>query len=97
MRFLVNFEVFPHVFERAGVLDLRRQVGEAMQRIIATGKVESSGIRLGRRGGYMVVDINSPAEFLDLTGELVDYVRFDFEPLISFEELGAYFQKFGEA
>ena len=96
MRCLVTFEVFPHVFDRGGILDLRRQVGEAFQRLHATGKVESSGIRLGKRGGYMVVDVSDPAEFMDLTGELVDFMRFEFEPIVGMEDLGKYFEKYGQ-
>jgi hypothetical protein len=96
MRCLVSFELFPHVYDRSGILDVRRQAGEAIQRLLGTGKVESSGIRLGRRGGFFVTEITDTAEFMDLLGEMVDYARFEIEPLVSFDELGKYFEKFGQ-
>lgn len=45
------------------------------------------------RGGYFILDIDSAQEYQELLGDVVDLARVESHPLVSFEDLAAFFEK----
>jgi hypothetical protein len=93
MLFLVLAEARDTIVGEA-VAKLRQEVGTAIKRIEASGKLKSGGILGGRRMAYMLLEVESTAEIMDLLGgEIIDNMQTDLYPILSFAELGAFFAK----
>jgi hypothetical protein len=61
---------------------------------MASGKVESGGAFGGDRGWNMVINASSAVELQELIGlPLLTNMHLEVQPLMSFEELGAFFAK----
>lgn len=93
MQLFVNFEVFHSILSAAEVATVRQRVGAAIQRIQKSGKMKAGGFFL-RRGGVLILDVNSAEEALDLLGaELIDSCAIETHLLMSFDKLGEFFAK----
>jgi hypothetical protein len=91
MRFFVKFSVFE---TNADDKPIRTAVGVQLQKLLASGKVESGGAFGGSRSGYMVINASSAVELQELIGlPMVTNMHIEVQPLMSFEELGAFFEK----
>jgi hypothetical protein len=95
MRFHVRFEVFETMTAPADIARVRQGVGEAVSRIVASGKLELGGALAAKRSGFFVVkDIDDPAQLFDLLGgEILDSCHVEALPILSFEQLGEVFRK----
>jgi len=71
----------------------QQKVGTEMQRVFSSGKVTDSGIFVGARAGFMLVDVNSAEELFDMTAGLLDVSELEVHPLVSNEVLGEFFQQ----
>lgn len=97
MKLFVRFGVFDTITRDADVSHLRQVFGEQVQRIIASGKMEAGGIFADARAGYLILNIDSPEELMDLLGgAMIDHCRVETHPLMSFEKLAEFFQKEAE-
>jgi hypothetical protein len=92
MRFFVKLVAFDSI-HGAEDAEVRKVTGEQLQKIIASGKMESGGAFGDGRAGYMVLNVNSPAELRDLLG-LPYLINFNIEshPLMTFEEVLGFFK-----
>lgn len=88
MRLYVGFKVFETVIDPADISRARATFGEKM-RVIGP-KLEASGVFVGKRQGFMVLDVASEDEAFSLLAELADFCEMDAYPLASFETLGKY-------
>ncbi len=94
MRFLIKFEVFDTVTGDAEVKHLREAVGRQIQQAQNSGKLVEGGMFGDKRGGFLLVDLDKPADFYELLGGAVlDNCHIESHPVLSFEELGAFFKK----
>jgi hypothetical protein len=93
MEVFAKYEVQDTITDREQVLHLRKVIGAHLQRIFETGKVKASGIFVGVRGGFFVLDVDSSDELSEMIFPIVDYVRFETHPLIPIEKLGELFEK----
>ncbi len=94
MRFLIKFEVFEMVTGDAEVKHLREAVGRQIQQAQNSGKLVEGGMFGDKRGGFLLVDLDKPADFYELLGGAVlDNCHIESHPVLSFEELGAFFKK----
>ncbi len=93
MRFHVTTEVRDTI-----VLDddkrMREMLGEHFQRVLASDKVQDSGLMCGKRGGFFIVDVDAPEELFELLGPEI-YANFetDVQPLAPMERIGELFQQ----
>ena len=88
MRLYVGFKVFETVIDPDDIKRARATFGEKMQ--VIGPKLEASGVFVGKRQGFMVLDATSEDEAFSLLAELADYCEIDVYPLASFETLGKY-------
>jgi len=59
-----------------------------------SGKVQESGLLSSKRGGFFLVDIDTPEELYELFGpEFYDTCRVDAQPVTSIEKAGEMFQR----
>ena len=92
MRFHVTIISFDSIHGEAAVQETRQLVGKKIQEIQQSGKLVSGGAFIDARGGYFVVDVDSATELLKLLSPLHDVCHIETHPVMSFEDLGAFFQ-----
>ncbi len=92
MRFHVTVVSFDSITGKAEVEALQQTVGQKIQEIQQSGKLVSGGAFVDARGGYFVVDVDSATELLKLLSPLHDVCHIETHPIMSFEDLGAFFQ-----
>jgi hypothetical protein len=70
---------------------VREAVGPHLQRLMQSGKVREAGIFSDTRGGFFLIDIDTPEELFELFG----YANFELEahPVTSMEKIGELFQR----
>ncbi len=93
MLFHVTWEIYPTV-----VLDgdkrVREAVGPQLGRLMESNKVREAGILSGKRGGFFLVDIDSPEEIYELMGPEI-YANFNLavHPVTPLDTIGELFQR----
>lgn len=91
MLFLVMAEARDSIVG-AAVPGLRADVEKATKRIAASGKMKAGGILAARRAVFLLLEIDSPEELLALLGgEIIDNMKVEVSPIVSFEDLGKFF------
>ena len=71
----------------------RKIVMDQMGVIMKSGKVKYSGVWADARGGFFVIDIDSPEELKSLIGPLADVANFTVHPIVPLEALAKLFQE----
>ncbi len=92
MRMMANFRVYKSITDRDAIPRLRQLAGEMVQRFMETGKVESAGIIPGIRGGFFVLNVDSADELMELVGDAHEVFDVSFDPVVSIEALGEFFE-----
>jgi hypothetical protein len=96
MLFHVTFEVNEHIVLPEARTMRNEWIGPQMQKIMESGKVRESGLLSSKRGGFFLVDIDTPEELYELFGpEFYDTCRVDAQPVTSTEKAGEMFQRWG--
>jgi hypothetical protein len=95
MKFLVQFEVFESITAPTDIARLREATARAISRVMASGKVESAGALLPKRGGYFVLkEIDKEDDLINILGaEFLDNCRIQANPILSLEALGKWFRE----
>ena len=93
MLYHVTGEVSPTV-----VLDddkrVREAVGPQLQRLMQSDKVREAGVLTGKRGGFFLVDIDSPEEIYELFGpEIFANLKLVAHPVTPLDKVGEIFQR----
>jgi hypothetical protein len=93
MRILITFEVFESVTGDDEVKRSRGEVGRQIQQIQNSGKLVEGGMFGDRRGGFLLLDIDKVVDLYELLGgAILDTCRIESHPVLSFKELGEYFE-----
>jgi muconolactone delta-isomerase len=94
MEVFVKYEVFDTITDREQVLRVRQVVGAQFQRIQESGKVKAMRIFADARGGFILLDLDSPEELFDLLGApIFDHFHVETHPVISVEKLAEFFER----
>jgi len=93
MRIFANFEVYRTITDKDAIPRLRQIAGETVQRIMGSEKVENAGIFPGKRGGYFVLNVDSAEELMELIGNGHEIFNVTWNPVVSPETLGEFFQQ----
>src|SRR5829696_5443069 len=73
---------------------VREAVGPHLERVMNSGKVREAGIFSDTRGGFFLVDIDTPEELFELFGpEVHGNLELEAHPLNSIEKIGGIFQR----
>ena len=92
MRVIGNFRGYPSTTGKDALPRLRQLAGEMVHRFMESGKVKSAGIIPGKRGGFIVLEVDSAAELLELVGDAHEIFDVSFDPTVPLEALGEFFQ-----
>ena len=92
MKFHVSFRV-RDVFSLSEVGTVQKRIGESVQRIMQTGKVKDSGVMIGDRMGYFIIEANSAEDLFSWFAPLYDVAIPDIQPVVSFELLPKLFEE----
>ena len=94
MQIFVSFEAFDTIIGDAEESRLRIAAGAQFEKILASGKVEASGIFADRRGGFLLLNVDSGEELVDLLGRgLLENFHVESHPVVPFDKLQEYFEK----
>jgi hypothetical protein len=97
MQYHVTYEVFETLTLNDTKL-LRPRMGAQFQSILQSGKVHASGAFAGKRGGFFIVEINDPAELIELLGpEILDACHVEAYPVVPMEKIGELFAAWDQA
>jgi hypothetical protein len=98
MEVFVKFELFDTITDREQVLRLRQVVGPQFQHIQESGKAKALRIFSDARGGFILLDVDSPEELFDLFGSpIIDHCHVETHPVIRVEKLAEFFERDGAA
>jgi hypothetical protein len=94
MKFLVTTEVFETIHKEE---DLKRQaelITSQIKKIMSSGKLVSGGQFADKRGHFFVMDVANEVELLELLGRnILDSCKVESHPIVSFEDLFAFFKR----
>jgi hypothetical protein len=94
MLFHVTFEVYEDIVLPEARTMRNEWLGPQLQKTMESGKVQESGLLSSKRGGFFLVDIDTPEELYELFGpEFYDTCRVDAQPVTSIEKAGEMFQR----
>jgi len=94
MLMMVQFEAFDTIVGEAAIAKLRQGVGTQIKRISKSGKLKGGAIFASKRGGFLLLDVKSGVEIIELLGApIIDHFHIETIPLISFEELGKFLKE----
>jgi hypothetical protein len=66
---------------------------EHLDVIMNSGKVKESGLYADERGGFFVIDVDTPEELLRLLAPLIDVIGITSHPIVSIDTLQKMFQE----
>jgi hypothetical protein len=66
---------------------------EQINVIMKSGKVKESGLYADERGGYFIIDVDSPEELLHLLAPIMDVIGITSHPIVPIETLQKLFQE----
>ena len=66
---------------------------EQLDVIMKSGKVKESGLYADERGGFFIIDVDTPEELFRLVGPLIDIIGITSHPIVSIDALQKMFQE----
>jgi len=95
MLLMAKLTVLPAIYKEDEVLNLRNSFGKHVIKMKESGKLVSGWGLAGGRGAYLLFDVNSGEELLNLLSPVVlDHTNVDVQPVLELEKLGEFFKKF---
>jgi len=93
MKYFVKWEVFDTIAEQ-DMVGMKADFAKQLEHIENSRKMNDGGVLLGIRGGYFLLDIDKPAELLDLLGPVIwDNCHIESFPVVSYKEISEYLRK----
>jgi hypothetical protein len=77
----------------ADALAGRKTTSEAIAMIMKSGKVKDSGNYADARGGYYIIDIDSPKDLKRLIAPILDIASVNAHPILSMDDMQKLFQE----
>ena len=92
MKFHVTFTV-RDTFNLDQIAEVQNRIGMTVEKLMQTGKVKESGVMLGDRHGFLVLEANSAEELFSWLAPLYDFAKPTVEPVVSFDMLPKLFKE----
>lgn len=94
MKFFIKFKAQRTITDRPDIKVLKDEFEKAMDQIFASDKAVHIGMFADQRGGYMVLDVQSSEQLLNLLGPtFLDFFDLEVHPLVAFDAMREFFQK----
>jgi hypothetical protein len=91
---LFHLEFIPR--ENWGLADaptVQKTSVEQINVIMKSGKVKESGLYADERGGFFIIDVDTPEELLRLIAPIIDFIEITSHPIVSIDTLQKLFQE----
>lgn len=96
MQFHVTIKVHDAIVLEEDKL-VRQAIGASLERLMGSGKVHTSGLFGGCRGGFFVVDVDAAEDLYEMFGpEVYGTCAIEAHPVMSVQKAGEIFQKWAE-
>ncbi len=86
MKFHVTFTV-RDTFDLDQVEEVQNRIGQTVQKLMQTGKVTESGVMIGDRHGFFVIEASSAEELFTWLAPFYDVAKPTVEPIVPFDLL----------
>lgn len=86
MKFHVTFTIRDS-FNLDQIAEVQDRIGQTIQKIMQTGRVKESGLMIGDRHGFFVIEANSAEEIFTWFAPLYDVAKPTIEPVVPFDIL----------
>jgi hypothetical protein len=94
VRLLVKYMLFDTLTRDEDLGPVRQAFGKQIQQIQASGKLLAGGVFADTRGGFYLVDVDSPTELNQLLGSaILDHCHVETRVVMSLEELRQRFEQ----
>ena len=94
MQLFIELEVFNTVIKDEDIRHVRNVFGKQMEKILASGKMVANGFFAGKRGGYLILNVDSTEEVIELLGTMIEYFHFKVHPVMPLEKVPELFGKY---
>ena len=93
MKLFVELEVFETVIKDEDITRVRERFGTQLRKIMASGKMESSGFFAEKRGGFLILNVDSAEEVVELLGIMIECFHIKVHPVMPLEKVPELFGK----
>jgi hypothetical protein len=93
MELFVEMEVFDTIVRDEDIKRVRERFGAQLKKIMASGMVVTSGFFAEKRGGFLILNVNSNEEVVELLGTLIESFRIKIHPVMPLEKVPELFTK----
>lgn len=93
MRFHVDLVVRDN-FDPRSAVPVQKMIFAWLNELVKSGKAKEHGIYSDDRGGFLIVDAESPEELFRILGPVEDVVMFRAHPYVSAPTLKSFFDAF---
>jgi len=93
MRFHVEI-IARENFEPMSAVPIQKMVYEQLNSLVESGKVKQYGIYADERGGFLIVEADTPEELDEMLGPFFDSMAIKAHPYVFLPTLKAFFDKY---
>ncbi len=94
MELFVELEVFDTIIRDEDIKRVRERFGAQLKKIMESGKVISSGFFSDKRGGFLILNVNSAEEVTELLGINIEFFHIKVHPTMPLEKVPELFVKY---
>jgi hypothetical protein len=94
LQLFLELEVFDTIIKDEDIKKVRNVFGKQMETIIASGKMVANGFFAGKRGGYIILNVDNTEEVVELLGTMIEFFHFKVHPVMPLEKVPELFGKY---
>jgi hypothetical protein len=83
-------------FDPMSAVPVQKMVFDQMDKLVKSGKVEEHGIYSDERGGFLILNAESPEELFEMISPLGDAMMVRSHPYVSMRTLKSFFDAYEE-
>lgn len=81
-------------FDPIGAVPVQKMVFDHLTKLMNSGKVEEHGIYSDERGGFLILNADSPEELFDMISPIGDAMKVSAHPYVSMKMLKSFFDTY---
>ncbi|HTY47393.1 MAG TPA: DUF3303 family protein [Methanomassiliicoccales archaeon] len=93
MRFHVEI-IARENFEPMNAVPIQKMVFEQLNMLVESGKVKQYGIYADERGGFMIIEVDTPEELEEMLGPFFEPLKITAHPFVFLPTVKAFFDKY---
>ena len=81
-------------FDPIGAVPVQKMIFDQLNKLVNSGKVEEHGIYSDERGGFLILNADSPEELFEMISPIADAMRVSAHPYVSMKTLKSFFDTY---